>query len=128
MAEKERFDLLVQKLSGLNSELSWVEFKHDNYDPYMIGKDISALANGAALEERDLAYFVWGIDDKTHSVVGTEYDLQSLKKGNEELENWLRGLLSSNADFEFSSGLVEGKGWLSLLSKKPATILLLSRR
>jgi len=33
--------------------------------------------------------------------VGTGYNLQTLKKGNQELENWLRSLLSQNADFEF---------------------------
>lgn len=41
------------------------------------------------------------IDDETHEIVGTDYDLQTLKKGNQELENWLRSLLSKNADFEF---------------------------
>ncbi len=44
---------------------------------------------------------LWGIDDETHEIVGTDYDLQTLKKGNQELENWLRSLLSKNADFEF---------------------------
>lgn len=33
--------------------------------------------------------------------MGTGYNLQTLKKGNQELENWLRSLLSQNADFEF---------------------------
>ena len=56
----------------------------------MIGADICALANGAALEEKDRAYFLWGISDDTHALVGTTYDLLTLKKGNEELENWLR--------------------------------------
>ena len=46
---------------------------------------------------------LWGIHDTTHEIVGTEYDLQTLKKGNQELENWLRSLLSRNADFEFHS-------------------------
>lgn len=44
---------------------------------------------------------LWGIDDKTHEIVGTDYNLQTLRKGNQELENWLRSLLSRNADFEF---------------------------
>lgn len=33
--------------------------------------------------------------------MGTGYNLQTLKKGNQELENWLRSLLSQNANFEF---------------------------
>lgn len=67
----------------------------------MIGQDISALANSAAICEKSCAYMLWGIDDTTHEIVGTDYNLQTLKKGNQELENWLRSLLSRNADFEF---------------------------
>ena len=39
---------LVDRLRGYDSETYWFEFKHNNYDPEMIGQDISALANGAA--------------------------------------------------------------------------------
>ena len=99
----ENLELLVRELCKHNEELPWLEFKHDNYSPEMLGEDISALANGATLEERNCAYFIWGIDDKTHEIVGTKYNLQNLKKGNQELENWLRGSLSSNADFEYYS-------------------------
>ncbi len=97
----ENLGLLIKELCKLPNETPWLEFKHNNYDPYMIGKDISALANSAALHERGCAYMLWGIDDATHDIVGTEYDLQTLKKGNQEIENWLRSLLSKNADFEF---------------------------
>lgn len=52
---------------------------------------------------------VWGVHDETHEIVGTDYDLQSLKKGNQELENWLRYLLSNNAEFRYDSCEIEGK-------------------
>lgn len=97
----ENLDRLVNELRKLSSESPLVEFKHDNYNPDMIGQDISALANSAALYEASCAYMLWGIDDTTHEIVGTEYNLQTLKKGNQELENWLRSLLSQNAEFEF---------------------------
>ncbi len=97
----ENLDKLVRQLCTYPDETPWLEFKCDNYDPDMIGKDISALANGATLDEKDCAYFIWGVTDKTHEIVGTGHDLQNLKKGNEELENWLRRLLSGNADFEY---------------------------
>lgn len=97
----ENLDKLVIELCGLSNETPWVEFKHNNYNPDMIGKDISALANSAALYEKNCAYMLWGIDDKTHEIVGTEHNLQTLKKGNQEMENWLRYMLSKNADFEF---------------------------
>ena len=92
----ENLEKLVLELCKLSNETQWVEFKRDNYDPKMIGQDISALANSAALQDRSCAYMLWGIDDETHSLVGTKKDLQSLKKGNQEIESWLRNLLSRN--------------------------------
>lgn len=54
----ENIDKLLRELMDMPQETQWVEFKHDNYDPKMIGQDISALANGAALQDKDFAYFV----------------------------------------------------------------------
>lgn len=105
----KNLQMLVSKLRMLSNETPWLEFKHDNYNPEMIGKDISALANSATLCDRPRAYMLWGVHDETHEIVGTNYNLQTLKKGNQELENWLRSLLSSNVDFEFSSVDMNGK-------------------
>lgn len=59
-AMMENLDKLVRELMALPQETQWVEFKHDNYTPKMIGQDISALSNGAALQDKAHAYFVWG--------------------------------------------------------------------
>lgn len=105
----ENLELLIGELRQLPSETPWLEFKHNNYDPQMIGQDICALANAATLYEKSCGYMIWGIDDNTHEIVGTEQNLQSLKKGNQELENWLRTLLSDNADFEFKDVEIDNK-------------------
>lgn len=105
----ENLDLLVKELSRLPAETGWVEFKHNNDDPHMIGEDISALANSAVLTGRSHAYMIWGIEDGTHEIIGTSVRLKQAKKGNQELENWLRYLLSKNADFDFQSVDVDGK-------------------
>lgn len=105
----ENLERLVRELVKLSEETSWLEFKHNNYDPEMIGKDISALANSATLHEKSCAYMIWGVNDKTHEIIGTDHDLQSIKKGNQELENWLRGLLSDNAEFDFKKIEIENK-------------------
>jgi len=61
---------------------------------------------------------LWGVDDKTHEIVGTTYDLQTLKKGNQELESWLRDLLSKNADFQFHSVQMDDKRvWVLIIYK-----------
>ena len=44
----ENLEKLIRELVTLDDETQWVEFKHNNYDPLMIGEDISALANGGS--------------------------------------------------------------------------------
>ena len=60
---------LIRELISLPSETEWVEFKHNNDEPQMIGEYISALGNSAALLGRPKAYMLWGIDDETHKIV-----------------------------------------------------------
>ena len=114
----ENLEKLITELCKYDNETQWIEFKHNNYKAEMIGTDISALANSAALLERNCAYMIWGIDDATHEIIGTEYDLQTLKIGNQEIENWLRSLLSKNADFESYS---------ITINDKKVTILIINR-
>ena len=102
-------DILVKELCKLPKEIGWVEFKHNNCEPTMIGEDISALANSATLNDRDYAYMIWGVDDTTHEIIGTKVRLQMEKKGEQELENWLRYMLSKNADFEYYDAEIDGK-------------------
>ena len=54
----ENLSKLVNELRKLPTEIQWVEFKHNNYDPVMIGQDISALANSAAMCEKSCAYML----------------------------------------------------------------------
>ena len=105
----ENLGILVRELLKNPTETTWLEFKHNNYDFDTIGMDISALANSAVLSEREKSYMIWGIEDKTHEIVGTDYDQYTLKKGNEEIDNWLRQHLSKNANFEFHSLMIDDK-------------------
>ena len=99
----KNLEKLVDELRKYDSENYWLEFKHNNYDPDMIGQDISALSNGAAYSDKNCAYMIWGIDDKTHEIVGTDYDQFTLKVGEQEIESWLRNLISKNVEFEFQT-------------------------
>lgn len=105
----ERLDRLVLELCKLPRETAWVEFKHDNYNPEMIGQDIAALANGAALYDKEYAYMIWGVRDEDHAILGTNYNLQNLQVGRQELECWLRMLLSDNVEYSFFETEIEGK-------------------
>ena len=64
----QNLEKLVNEIRKLPNETPWVEFKHNNYDPVMIGKSICALANSAALNERPCSYMLWGIHDETHEI------------------------------------------------------------
>ena len=91
--DSEYLTSLVRELRQLPHETEWVEFKTNYNNPQDIGEYISALSNGAALNDKSTAYLVWGIEDGTHTIVGTNFSLHNEKKGNEPLENWLtRGL------------------------------------
>lgn len=100
---------LVKQLIGHVSETQTIEFKDSNARFEMIGRDIAALANSAIVEGQDYAYMVWGVEDSTHAIIGTSFDPLTAKRGNQELEIWLRVKLSSNAEFRFLSVDVDGK-------------------
>ena len=105
---------LIHELRKLPAESEWVEFKHNHAVPEDIGEYISALSNSATLMGKANAYLVWGIDDKTHEVVGTRFIPGSTKVGNEELENWLLRLLDPKINFRFFSFAVEKKATVLL--------------
>jgi len=92
---------LVRELCKLPRETEWVEFKVNNSDPQEIGEYLSALANAAALNGKAFAYLVWGVDDKTHHIVGTHFSPAATRKGNEPLETWLLRLLTPKIHFHF---------------------------
>ncbi len=94
---------LLREFIALPNETECVEFKQNNTDPEQIGEYISALSNSAALSGKANAYLVWGVDDATHAIVGTNFSPSAEKKGNEELESWLLRLLSPKLHFHFYS-------------------------
>lgn len=101
---------LIDTLRAEPHESEWLEFKCNNKDSERIGKYLSALSNSACIENKKYGYLLWGIDDKTHDVVGTSFKPHATKgKGNEDLEPWLARLLSSHVHFKFSEYDYEGK-------------------
>jgi len=92
---------LLKELCALPNETEWVEFKRNYIEHQKIGEYISALSNSAALSDKMAGYLIWGIDDATHKIVGTDFQPKKFKVGNEELENWLLRLLSPKINFNF---------------------------
>lgn len=82
-------------------ETEWLEYKMNNENPQMIGEYISALSNSAAICNREKAYLIWGINDISHEIEGTEFSPKQVKVGSQELENWLITQLSPRVDFKY---------------------------
>lgn len=95
----EQLSQLLASLTQLPRETEWVEFKTNDADPPDVGEYLSALANSAALHQKEAAYIVWGVEDGTHAIVGTSFRPRDAKVGNEELENWLTRSLVPQIDF-----------------------------
>lgn len=84
----DSFDLnnILNSLLSLDAETEIVEFKEakENFDFRKLGRYFSALSNEANLKRKKCAWLVFGVENKKHIIVGTNYrsqrkDLDSLK-------------------------------------------------
>lgn len=107
--DQNRVEQIVKECCRLPSEQQFVEFKHNIADPYQIGEYISALSNSAALFNQEHGFMIWGVDDKTHRIVGTTFDPQKTKVGNQGLELWLNTLLEPQVQFYFHKTVIDNK-------------------
>lgn len=69
---------ILQNLRNLSAENEIVEFKEakTGYDFNKLGKYFSALSNEANLKGKPYAWLVFGVENKRHSIVGTQFRLQ----------------------------------------------------
>ncbi len=91
---------IVLELCAYSDEQEWFEFKENWFDAEGIGEYISALSNASAFHFQPYAYFVWGVNDKTHEIVGTKFN-QYCDYNKETLQNFLARNLNPSINFEF---------------------------
>ncbi len=92
---------LVDELRALPKETEWVEFKLSTIKPNeKLGEYISGLSNAACINNQSFAYLVLGVDNIDHAIKGTSYAFKTRKQGNDDLEFWIRRLLSPSIRFE----------------------------
>lgn len=91
--------VILKELQALPKECEWAEFKVNNGDPQEIGELVSALSNSASYHNQKYGYLVYGIEDATHRLVGTDFRPLMEKKGNQEIENWIATQLNPRIDF-----------------------------
>lgn len=96
------------ELLSYRYEKEWLEFKENWYDREEIGEYISALANAAALCCVPYAYMIWGVNDKSHKVLGTTFDENKEEKG-EALKHFISRNLNPSISYKFNEEVFMGK-------------------
>ena len=68
----ELLEIILKDCLLRETECEWFEFKTNWFDTDGIGEYISALANAATMCGKKWGFLIWGVDDKTHEIVGTK--------------------------------------------------------
>ena len=104
---EENLDDLVLALARRPIEEEWLEFKENWYQSRGLGEYISCLSNAAAFRGVEAAYMIWGVENDTHDIVGTDFTWKRDVK-NEPLEHYLARQLSPDIAFRFEEVEVSG--------------------
>lgn len=104
----KKLEKKVRSLCDKDNEQEWFEFKENWFEPVQLGEYISALSNAAAYHSEENAYFIWGVNDKTHEIVGTTFN-QYRDYNKEPYQNYLARNLSPSIGFEFEELEMDGK-------------------
>ena len=96
---EQELKLLLEQLVKLPKETEWIEFKLNFHSAEEIGERISALANGACLQNQENGYLVFGVENNLQTIEGTTFKPSTHKIKGQELENWLHQYLDPRVDF-----------------------------
>lgn len=106
MTDRQYADMLDSHIAQYGKENQFIEFKSNYQDAYRLGKYISALSNGATLNNEDYGYLYFGIDDNTLDIKGTSFDASLVMVTNKEnakskqpLELFLRQYITPKINF-----------------------------
>ena len=101
---------LVDELLKRGKELSWFEFKRNDATGHQrLGKYISGLANAANVAHELFGYLIFGIDDNTLEVAGSDFNYLNRKEKGSELDFYIRRNLTYSAGFEYFVCDYDGK-------------------
>ena len=104
----KNYESVVQSLIQYNAEEEWFEFKENWFEHHAIGEYISAISNAAALRGKESGYFIWGVNNETHEIVGTTVNYQK-DYNKEPFQHYLARLLTPDLYFSFNEIEVQGK-------------------
>ncbi|MCK4406662.1 MAG: putative DNA binding domain-containing protein [Bacteroidales bacterium] len=92
---------ILEEVTSYKAEERWFEFKLNagSTSNEQIGEYISALSNGSTIANKPFGYLIWGVDNSTHDIRGTNFSFVKAKQGSQGLELWLRTLLHPKINF-----------------------------
>lgn len=105
---------IINECLSYESEREWFEFKENWFEVNQLGEYISSLSNSAAILGKDYAYMIWGINDKTHEIVGTTINYEKEIK-NEPLNHYLARNINPSIDFYFLETNINSKRLVVLI-------------
>ncbi len=115
-------ETLYKLIEGCENEL--VEFKEAkaNFDTHKLGQYFSAISNEANLKNKQNGWIVFGINDKEHQIVGSNYkDAKSLEKLKHEIASNTTGGITFMDIFELFP-IVDDKKKRVIMFKIPAAV------
>ncbi len=121
MTDREWIDL-IDRLRAYPTETEWLEFK-SNYmgEADQIGEYISAISNAACICNQPAGYLIYGINDNSHEVEGTNFNPHSKKrKGNQDLIISLSTMLNPRIAFDVNT-VDHPKGRVVVFQIQPAS-------
>ena len=99
---------IIAKLLNLNDEYEWLDFKENWFNKDEIGEYISAVANGACLCGKEYGYILWGVEDNSRNVVGTNINFDR-DIDHEPYKHYLARKLKPSVAFEVIERKYENK-------------------
>ncbi|MBR5069347.1 MAG: putative DNA binding domain-containing protein [Bacteroidales bacterium] len=99
--DNEYTTLLKKQIAEIGKEVRYLEFKSNYQEADRLGKYISALSNGACLDNKEFGYLYFGVEDETLILLGTTFDASRTKaRSNQNLEFFLRQYITPKIDFK----------------------------
>ena len=101
---------LVDELLGQGRELEWLEFKKGSATEHKrLGQYISGLSNAANLSKEPMAYLLFGIDNDSLNVVGSNFKYRHRKEKGGDLDYYIRRSLQPSINFRYYECNYHGK-------------------
>lgn len=99
---------IIANLLNLSDEYEWLDFKENWFNKDEIGEYISAVANGACLCGKEYGYILWGVEDNSRNVVGTNINFDR-DIDHEPYKHYLARKLKPSVAFEVIERKYEDK-------------------